>query len=73
MSMSVSLVRILMPLSAASHPPSFVPVLAFDLGEDRYRVLGRQPGYEFWRWPPDSIVACRNTDGGAVAVSHVRH
>jgi hypothetical protein len=71
--MSVSLVRILMPLGAASNPPSFVPVLAFDLGEDRYRVLGKQPGCEFWRWPPDSIVACRNMDGGAVAVSQVRH
>ncbi|KQV57623.1 hypothetical protein ASC70_15510 [Caulobacter sp. Root343] len=71
--MSVSLVRILMPLGTASNPPSFAPVLAFDLGEDRYRVLGRQPGCELWRWPPDSIVACRNTNDGAVAVAHVRH
>lgn len=71
--MSVSLVRILMPLGAVLTPPSFVPVLAFDLGEDRHRVLGRQPGCEFWRWPPDSIVACRNTDGGAVAILHVQH
>jgi len=71
--MSVSLVRILMPLGAVANPPSFVPVLAFDLREDRYRVLGRRPGRAFWPWPPDSIVACRNTDGGAVAVSYVRH
>jgi hypothetical protein len=42
--MSISLVRILMPLGAASNPLSFVPALAFDLGEDRYRVLDRQAG-----------------------------
>lgn len=73
--MSISLVRILMPLGAASSPPSFAPVLAFNLGQDCYRVLGRQPGCEFWRWPPDSIMACRNTDVGVVAVaaSDVRH
>lgn len=60
--MSVSLVQILTPLGAASHPPPFVPVLAFDLGEPPCRVLGRRPGREFPRWPSD----------GVVAVSHVR-
>ena len=67
--MSVNLVRILMPLGAASKIPSLTPVFAFDLGDDRYRVLGRQPGCELWRWAPDSVVLCENTDAGVIAIS----
>ncbi|WP_343699001.1 hypothetical protein [Caulobacter sp.] len=69
--MNVRLVEIQMPLKSGTARANFAAVLAFPLEGSFYRVVGRQPGDELWRWPPDSVVTCDPSTRGPVAVARV--
>jgi len=68
MTAEVKLVTILMPLKwPMAGGDEALPVKAFHLGGNHYRVLGKQPNHNRWKFPADAVVRCaRRQANGAM-------